>query len=402
VGLSTRHPQGLITTTLRDVSDAITPFTIRIDDAVVADLHDRLARTRWPEAETVTDWNQGIPLAYVREVCEHWRTTYDWRAREAELNRFPQFRTTVSGGGDEPLGIHFIHARSPEPNALPLVLTHGWPGSTVEFMKVIGPLTDPVAHGGDPADAFHVVAPSLPGFGFSDKPARTGWTVDRIGTAWDELMVRVGYDRYVAQGGDWGSSVTTRIGAQNLGHCAAIHVNMPVAFPAPEDLADLSPAEQQSLGKFQHYQDQEAGYSKQQSTRPQTVGYGLVDSPSGQAAWILEKFWAWTDNEGHPEDALGRDELLDNVMLYWLNATGASSARLYWESFAAFAGTTVSIPAGVSQFPKEILTTSRRWAERIYTDIIHWNELDRGGHFAAFEEPDLFVDEIRTCFRHVR
>ncbi|HEY0518336.1 MAG TPA: epoxide hydrolase, partial [Ilumatobacteraceae bacterium] len=357
---------------------------------------------RWPERETVDDWSQGIPLAYVQEVCEYWRTSYDWRAREARLNEFAQFRTTLTGDGDEPLSVHFIHARSPQPDAFPLVLTHGWPGSTVEFMKVIGPLTDPAAHGGDPADAFHVVAPSLPGFGFSDKPVRTGWNVDRIASAWDELMVRLGYDRYGAQGGDWGSSITTRIGTQNLRHCAGIHINMPVTSPGPEDLGDLTDAENRAIAKFRHYQDEESGYSKQQSTRPQTIGYGLVDSPSGQAAWILEKMWAWTDNNGHPEDALSRDEMLDNVMLYWLNGTGASSARIYWESFGAFAGGIVSIPTGVSQFPKEIIAASRRWADRKYTDIRQWNELDRGGHFAAFEEPDLFVDEVRTFFRHVR
>lgn len=384
------------------MSDAIVPFQIAIDDDVLADLHDRLARTRWPEREAVDDWSQGIPLAYVQEVAEHWRTSYDWRAREAALNRFPQFRTTLSGDGPEPLGFHFIHARSPEPNAFPIVMTHGWPGSTVEFMKVIGPLTDPRAHGGDPADAFHVVAPSLPGFGFSDKPTRTGWGVGRVAAAWDELMVRLGYDRYGAQGGDWGSIVTTHIGAQALGHCAGIHVNMPIAFPGPADLADLTPAEMIAIGKYQYYQDKDSGYSKEQSTRPQTVGYALVDSPAGQLAWILEKFWAWTDNDGSPEDAISRDELLDNMMFYWLNAAGASSARMYWESFGSSGGVTVAMPSGVSQFPKEVFSTSRRWADRVYTDIRHWNELDRGGHFAAFEVPDLFVDEVRSFFRHIR
>ena len=384
------------------MTDAVTPFEISVSEADLVDLFDRLARTRWPDAETVDDWTQGIPRSYVQEVCEYWRTSYDWRAREAALNAYPQFRTTLSGGSAEPLGFHFLHVRSPEANAFPLVLTHGWPGSTVEFMKAIGPLTDPAAHGGDPADAFHVVAPSLPGYGFSDKPSRTGWGTERIATAWDELMVRLGYDRYGAQGGDWGSAVTTRIGAQNLGHCAGIHVNMAVAFPGPDDMADLTPAEMVSLGKAGHYQEKDSGYSKQQSTRPQTLGYGLVDSPVGQLAWILEKFWAWTDNNGHPEDALGRDEMLDNVMFYWLNGAGASSARLYWESFASFSGVTVDIPAGISQFPKEIFTCSRRWAERVYTDIRHWGELDHGGHFAAFEEPEVYVNEVRAFFRHVR
>lgn len=381
---------------------AITPFVIDVPEAELADLRDRLARTRWPEHETVRDWSQGIPLAYVREVCEYWRTSYDWPPREVALNRFPQFRTVLDGGGDEPLAIHFVHARSPEAGALPLVLTHGWPGSTVEFMKAIPLLTNPAAHGGDPADAFHVVAPSLPGFGFSDKPARAGWKVERIATAWDELMVRLGYERYVAQGGDWGSSVTTRIGAQNLGHCTGIHVNMPIAVPTAEDLADLNEVERAVLAKFQYYREHDSGYSKQQSTRPQTVGYGLVDSPAGLAAWILEKFWAWTDNDGQPEDALTRDELLDNVMIYWLSASGASSARLYWESFNSFVGATVPVPAGVTVFPREILGASRRWAERTYTDLRYWNEVDRGGHFAAFEEPDLFVNELRACFRGLR
>jgi pimeloyl-ACP methyl ester carboxylesterase len=378
---------------------AITPFTLAVPEADLADLRERLSRTRWPERETVDDWSQGIPLDYVRDVCEYWRTGYDWRAREAALNRFSQHRTVLSGGGDEPLAIHFIHVRSPEPGALPLVLTHGWPGSTVEFMKVIEPLTDPVAHGGDAADAFHVVVPSLPGFGFSDKPSRSGWDVDRIATAWDELMLRLGYDRYVAQGGDWGSFVTTRIGAQDLGHCAGIHVNMPVAYPTPDDLADLTDAERAAVEKLQRYRDHDSGYSKQQSTRPQTVGYALVDSPAGQAAWILEKFWAWTDNDGSPEDALTRDELLDNVMVYWLSGAAASSARLYWESFNRRAGSVVPIPAGATIFPREILTGSRRWAERTYANLRYWNEVHRGGHFAAFEEPDLFVDELRACFR---
>lgn len=380
----------------------VTPFRIAIDDAVIADLHDRLARTRWPERETVADWTQGIPLAYVQEICSYWAKVYDWKAREAALNAWPQFRTMLDGEGDEPLGIHFIHARSPHEGALPLVLTHGWPGSTVEFMKVIGPLTDPTAHGGSADDAFHVVVPSLPGYGFSDKPAKTGWGVERIGTAWDQLMVRLGYDRYGAQGGDWGSAVTVQIGMQNRGSCIGIHVNMAAIGPRPEDMDSLTEQEQSGLAKAKHYVDWDSGYSKQQSTRPQTLGYGLVDSPAAQAAWILEKFWAWTDNDGHPEDAIARDELLDNVMLYWLNATGASSARLYWESFARFRGSSIVVPSGISQYPKEIMTTSRRFAERVHTDLRYWNDLPRGGHFAAFEEPDLFVDEIRNFFRLVR
>ena len=275
----------------------------------------------------------------------------------------------------------------------------------VEFLKVIEPLTDPAAHGGEAADAFHIVCPSLPGYGFSDKPAATGWGVEKIATAWDALMTRLGYERYVAQGGDWGAAVTTSIGMQNLGHCIGIHVNMPSARPKQESLANPTEREQIALAGAKHYQDWDSGYSKQQSTRPQTLGYGLVDSPIGQAAWILEKFWSWTDCQGHPENALTRDELLDNVMIYWLTASGAASARLYWESFGrTFGGgdNGVDLPTGCSIFPKEIVPTPRSWAEKRYRNIVYWNELDKGGHFAAFEQPEPFVDELRKCFRLMR
>ena len=245
------------------------------------------------------------------------------------------------------------------------------------------------------------MAPSLPGFGFSGKPGQAGWGVEKIARAWAELMRRLGYSRWVAQGGDWGAAVTTAIGAQAPEGCIGIHVNMPVARPAPEDLAAPSEAEQRALAALQHYQDWDSGYSKQQSTRPQTVGYALVDSPVGLAAWVFEKMWAWTDNAGSPFDALGRDAILDNVMLYWLPATGASSARLYWESFARFGEGTVAIPSGVSQFPKEIIPAPRKWAERRYTKLVYWNQLDKGGHFAAWEQPDLFVSELRACFATV-
>ena len=379
------------------MSDEVRPFRIKVSDAELEELRRRLRATRWPERETVEDWSQGIPLAYVREVCEYWAEKYDWRAREERLNAFPQFRTTLDG-----LGIHFAHVRSPHAEALPLVMTHGWPGSIVEFHKVIGPLADPTRHGGDARDAFHVVCPSLPGYGFSDKPAATGWNVDRIGGAWDDLMRRIGYDRYVAQGGDWGAMVTTAIGIQNRGSCRGIHLNMPIAPPAPEMLNDLTEAEQSALAGMQHYEQQDSGYSKQQSTRPQTVGYGLVDSPAGQAAWILEKFWAWTDCDGHPENVLTRDELLDNVMLYWLPAAAASSARLYWESFRQVNMDPVELATGCSIFPKEIFRSSRRWAEKRFKNLIHFNTLDKGGHFAAFEQPELFVAELRDCFRQLR
>jgi pimeloyl-ACP methyl ester carboxylesterase len=379
------------------MGDEVVPYRIDVAEAELDDLRDRLRRTRWPEAETVTDWSQGTPLAYLQDVCAYWADGYDWRRCEARLNALPQVFTEIDG-----LGIHALHVRSPHESALPLVLTHGWPGSIIEFAKVVGPLTDPTAHAGDAADAFHVVCPSLPGFGFSDKPTEHGWTVERIADAWDVLMARLGYDRYGAQGGDWGSAVTSRLAVRHPDHCVGIHLNMVVALPGPDDMADLTEREQAALAGFQHYQDWDSGYSKQQSTRPQTVGYGLVDSPAGQAGWILEKFWAWTDCDGHPENALTRDELLDNLMLYWLPGAGASSARIYWESFGTFRGDPVDVPTGVAMFPKEIFRPTRGWADKQYRDIRQWNELDKGGHFAAFEQPEVFVDEVRSFFRHVR
>jgi len=379
------------------MSDAITPFTLDIAQAQIDDLNRRLDLARWPERETVDDWSQGAPLAKVRALCEHWRSRYDWRRCEARLNALGQFKTEIEG-----LGVHFLHVRSPHPNALPLLITHGWPGSVIEFMKVIEPLTNPTAHGGSADDAFHVVAPSLPGYGFSDKPSRAGWNLQRIGEAWIALMARLGYARWVAQGGDWGSAVTTTIGHIRPAACAAIHVNMPVVRPSAEEIAAATPREQAALAAIAHYSDKDSGYAKEQSTRPQTLGYGLADSPVGQAAWIYEKMWAWTDNRGQPEDALSLDEMLDNIMLYWLPGAGASSARLYWESFAAPRAGKLELPVGVSIYPKEIFRPSRRWAEKVMTNIIHWNELDRGGHFAAWEQPELFVTELRDCFRQVR
>lgn len=380
------------------VADELTPFRIEIADADLEDLRDRLARTRWPEPETVDDWSQGIPLSYVQELCSYWRSGYDWRRAEAQLNAIPQFRTEIDG-----LVIHFLHAGSPHAEALPLLITHGWPGSVVEFLKVIGPLVDPPAHGGDAADAFDVVCPSLPGYGFSDKPPTTGWGTPRIAAAWAELMARLGYARYGAQGGDWGAAVTTQLAQCDGDHVAGIHLNMPTASPAElQTLGELTDAEHAALASYAELRKWGTGYSKQQSTRPQTLGYGLVDSPAAQCAWIVEKFWAWTDCDGHPENVLTRDELLDNLMLYWLPAAGASSARLYWESFRNADFGPVAVPTGCSIFPKEIFPISRRWAERRFSDLRYWNELDRGGHFAAFEQPAMFVDELRAFFRLVR
>jgi epoxide hydrolase len=379
-------------------SMTIEPFTIAVADHILDDLRSRLRNTRWPEAELVGDWSQGIPLAWIQDICRYWAEEYDWRRREALLNRFAQFTTEIDG-----LGIHFLHVRSPHPQAMPLIITHGWPGSIVEFSKVIEPLTDPTAFGGEAADAFHVVCPSLPGFGFSAKPQIAGWGVDRIARAWASLMDRLGYPRYGAQGGDWGSGITTAMGAQDSDHCAGIHITLAMGV-RPEAIGEPTPQEARALKGAKYYADWDSGYSKQQSTRPQTLGYGLTDSPSGQAAWILEKFWAWTDCDGDPLNILGRDELLDNVMLYWVTATATSSARLYWESFGAARRTahTVTIPTGVAVFPKEIVPPVRRWLEPRYTDIRHWSEMPKGGHFAAFEQPELFVAEVRKYFGLLR
>jgi pimeloyl-ACP methyl ester carboxylesterase len=370
----------------------VTPFTVDIADEQIEDLQQRLRNTRFPEPETVDDWEQGVPLQYVQDLCTYWADEYDWRARETRLNQFPQFTTQL-----DDLNIHFIHARSPHDDALPLVMTHGWPGSVVEFMKVIEPLTNPA----DGNDAFHVVCPSLPGYGWSDKPSTTGWTTQHIAKAWTQLMARLGYDRYVAQGGDWGSAVTLGIGAVDKEHCAAVHTNMIIAPPSKEMRDNLTEREQKALDDYRYHQQWGMGYSTQQSTRPQTLGYSLVDSPAGQMAWIIEKFWQWADCDGHPENVLSRDEMLDNVMLYWLPGNGASSGRLYWESFNNRTFDAVQVPVCVSVFPKEIFRPSRRFAEPLY-DIRYWNELDKGGHFAAFEQPELFVDELRAAFRSFR
>jgi epoxide hydrolase len=374
----------------------IRPFRIDVPDAVLDDLRARLTGTRWPEAECVDDWSQGIPLAYTRELATYWADRYDWRSREAALNRFEQFVTEIDG-----LDIHFIHQRSPHPNALPLLITHGWPGSIVEFHKVIQPLTDPTAHGGRAEDAFHVVCPSLPGYGFSGKPAVSGWGVAKIAQTWETLMGRLGYDRYGAQGGDWGAAVTTVIG-RNRGRCVAIHLNMPIGLPPTGGIAEPTKEEQEVLAALAHHQRWGTGYSKQQSTRPQTLGYGLADSPVGQMAWIVEKFQSWMDCDGHPENVLSRDELLDNVMMYWATDAGASSARLYWESFNSFATAgRVELPTGIAVFPKEILRAPRSWCETNY-HITRWTTMPRGGHFAAFEQPQLFVDDVRAFFTTVR
>lgn len=383
------------------MNTTLSPFTIDIAEAQLNDLRQRLEQTRWPEQETCEGWNQGMPLAYTRELAQYWARDYDWRKMEQKLNSWPQFTTTIDG-----IDIHFIHRRSPRADALPIIISHGWPGSVVEFHKVIDALADPEANGGRAEDAFHVVVPSLPGFGFSGKPVTTGTSVERIGRMWGTLMSRLGYDRYVAQGGDWGAMITQSMGLTEMTHCAGIHTNMPIVAPDPETMDSLTPQEQSALEGLTFYSEWDSGYSKQQSTRPQTLAYGLADSPVGQMAWIMEKFYTWThcekDGVKHPEHVLSRDELLDNVMIYWLTNTAACSARLYWESFNKPNMEPIAMPVGCSLFPGEIFRTSRRWAEKRFSNLIYWNELDKGGHFAAFEQPQLYLEEIRNCFRSLR
>jgi pimeloyl-ACP methyl ester carboxylesterase len=376
----------------------IAPFTYHAPQSALDDLRQRLAHARWPERETAADWAQGVPLAKLRALVEYWRTDYDWRRCEATLNSFAQYRAEIDG-----LNIHFLHVRSPHADALPIIITHGWPGSVIEFFKIIGPLTNPTAHGGHAQDAFHVIAPSLPGFGFSDKPVARGWNAARIARAWAELMHRLGYSRYVAQGGDWGSVVTTEMARQRPAGLAGIHLNMPFVIPHPVPTEGLSAEEQRAVDGYQRFLSDGFGYFLLQATRPQTIGYALTDSPVGQAAWIYEKFHAWTDNDGNPDDALTLDEMLDVITLYWLTETAASSARMYLEN-AEVTGDppVIEMPVGCSIFPREIVPAPRSWAERVYPNLIHWNELDRGGHFAAFEQPALFTRELRDCFRSLR
>jgi len=383
------------------MSDIVKPFTVNIPDSELQALRQRLRQTRWPDRETVRGWEQGVPLDYARELVSYWAEDYDWRRFEALLNGWPQFTTEIDG-----IDIHFIHRRSPEAGALPLLLSHGWPSSVAEFSKVIDMLADPVSHGGQAHDAFHVVVPSLPGYGFSGKPSSSGTSVEKIGRMWGQLMARLGYQRYVAQGGDWGSMITQCMGQSETAHCAGIHVTMPIVAPDPDTMGDLTDFEQGALDAMSYYSKSDSGYSKQQSTRPQTLGYALADSPAGQMAWIVEKYHSWMDCERdgirHPEHVLGKDELLDTVTLYWLSNSAASSARLYWESFGTPNLEPIDMPVGCSIFPGEIFRSSRRWAEKRFSQLIHWNQLERGGHFAAQEVPDVFVKELRDCFARLR
>lgn len=380
-----------------EMTDTIESFEIRVDDAVLADLATRLAQTRVPDQIEGTGWEYGIPLDYLRELVDYWRDSYDWRKQEAQLNQLEHFRTTVDGQS-----IHFVHARSAHADAFPLLLTHGWPGSVVEFLDVIPRLTAPEAQGGGAADAFHVIAPSLPGYGFSEPTRTRGWNTERIARAFAELMGRLGYERYGAQGGDWGAQVATRIGALDAQHCAAIHLNMPIGEPPPDPVA-LSEEEKADLAALQSFQREESGYALEQATKPQTLGVALNDSPAGLLAWIVEKFRTWSDCDGHPENVFTRDELITNVMTYWVTQTIASSARLYWEHQHTRGGEApfVEVPTGVARYPKEILRFPRSWVERRY-NVTRWTVMPRGGHFAAMEQPELFTDDVRAFFRTVR
>ena len=374
----------------------IEPFALHVPQEQLGDLRQRLERTRWPDEAPVSGWEQGAPSARLRVLADHWRTNYDWRKCEALLNSLGQFRTHIDG-----LDIHFLHIRSAEPDAMPLLLTHGWPGSVLEFRNVIGPLTDPLSHGGKASDAFHLIIPSLPGYGFSGKPPVTGWGVERIAKAWAELMRRLGYDRYVAQGGDWGSLVTMCLAVDVPPELAAVHFNMLSIVP-PDLAGSLHPEEQTALESMRQFNDVESAYARLQATKPQTIGFALADSPIGQAAWIYEKIQRWSDCDGMPESVFSMDEMLDNITLYWLTNSGASSARLYWESMSGFRPRNVQVPLGYSHFPREIIWPARAWADRYFENIIHWNHVEKGGHFAAWEQPGIFVRELRDCFRTVR
>jgi microsomal epoxide hydrolase len=383
------------------MSEAIRPFKVEVPDAVLEDLQGRLARTRWPDQIPGTGWEYGSELAYVQQLCESWRSRYDWRKHEAALNRWPQFTTAIDGQR-----LHFVHAKSKHASAFPLIITHGWPGSVVEFQKLLPLLVDPTAHGGDAADAFHVVCPSLPGYGWSGPTQERGWDPERIGRAELELMRRLGHARYGAQGGDWGSLVTSWIARLDPAHCAGIHLNMLIAPPPPDARPEaLARDEQERLAHAAAFQGEGTGYQAIQGTKPQTLAYGLTDSPAGLAAWIVEKFRAWGDCRGDVESVFTRDELLTNLTLYWVTGTINSSTRLYYEmrksGKLAISDGRIEVPTGVAVFPKELYNAPRAWAERHY-NVTHWSVFPAGGHFAAMEQPAELAADLRKFFRTVR
>ncbi len=379
---------------------AIRPFTIRVSDEALADLRNRLSRARFPDQIPDSAWDYGADTAYMRELVEYWRTSYDWRKHEAELNELPHFKTEIDG-----LAMHFVHVKSKEPDALPLIVTHGWPGSVYEFMQVVGPLTDPAAHGGDAQDAFDLVLPSMPGYGFSGKTAERGYSVDRVAGVMAKLMARLGYERYGAQGGDWGASVSTWLGARDKEHVAGIHLNMvgggpPAGMKDPEQ--GIPQWELERWRERAAWWSGENAYGNIQGTKPLTLAYGLNDSPAGLAAWIVEKFRAWSDCGGDVESRFTKDQLLTNVMIYWVTETMPSAVRLYYESRRNRPERPrVETPTAVAVFPGEIFFSPRKWVETRY-NVRQWTDMPRGGHFAAMEEPQLFVADVRKFFRTVR
>jgi epoxide hydrolase len=379
--------------------EGVDPFRVAVEESVLLDLGERLARARIPDQIDGTGWEYGFPADYLADLLGYWRDGYDWRREEGNLNALSQFRTSI----DDQV-FHFVHVRSSEPAALPLLLVHGWPGSIVEFLDVIPRLVDPVAFGGTATDAFDVVVPSLPGYGFSEPPRTRGWNEGRIAEAFATLMARIGYSSYGAQGGDWGAQVTTRLAALDAGHCVGLHVNMALGV-RPDSEESLSQQEQADLMAMKRFGDEESGYAHEQGTKPQTIGAALNDSPVGLLAWIGEKFRSWTDCHDDLESCVSRDRLLTNVMIYWVTQTAASSARLYWESRHTRgperALPFVEVPTGVARYPKEVLRWPRSWVERQY-NVVHWAEMDRGGHFPAMEQPEMFVDDLRSFFRRFR
>ena len=381
--------------------DEIRPFRIDVPKSDLDDLHERLARTRWPMELRDVGWSRGVPVSYLRDLAEYWRTSFDWRKQEAALNAFPQFTTTIDGQL-----IHFLHVSSPEPDALPLVITHGFPGSVAEFLGVIGPLTDPRAHGGDPADAFHLLIPALPGFGFSSPLAETGWTTARAAAAWAELMRRLGYDRYGAQGGDLGAMLSPELGYVDPEHIVGIHLNaasvgfIPFGEVDEAELATFSDVETERLERTKEFLGDGNGYFQMHATRPQTIAYSLTDSPAGQLGWIVDKFHDWV--AGPLDEAVTPDQILTNVMLYWLTGTAGSAANMYYENMHAapnWGRAPSTTPIGVAAFATDVAI--RRYGERGNT-IVHWSDFDRGGHFAAMEAPALYLDDVRRFFRRLR
>jgi pimeloyl-ACP methyl ester carboxylesterase len=392
--------------------EGIRPFHIHVSAQQLDDLRKRIATVRWPDKETVSDESQGIQLAQLQALVRYWGTDYNWRNAEAKLNALPEFVTTIDG-----VDVQFIHVRSHVPNALPLVLTHGWPGSPLEFLKVIEPLTDPVAHGGRAQDAFDVVIPAIPGYGFSGKPTDLGWNPDRVARAWDVLMKRLGYTHYVSQGGDHGSVISDALARQAPPGLLGIHLTMPATIPA--DLvkginsgdpapAGLTVPERQAYDALRIFFGRNAAYGAMMVTRPQTIGYSLADSPSGLAAFTYEKIAEWSDSDGHPESVIGRDEILDDITLYWLTNTGASSSRFYWENnnnnFSAAAQRTnqINVPVAITVFPHEIYRAPESWSRQAYPSLYYFHEVAKGGHFAAWEQPELFASELREAFRTLR